>query len=220
MSYQNLHREPSIALMAVIAFLAIVPTLWAQTERRTPQGTSTAKGLIFKSKGVSQSPADQGAQSSALPTFSVVRKNQLLKSLNLPPLTGPGSIYMRLNPRDTYVSGKGYLRFENPDNVDGGAKSAYWGSVIGFVEDASRVEVHLKSEAAGRRYLIDCSVKHTTGDEFKIWNGNDLLQLVQAGSPNGQHLAFVLDATTDGWHKFQISGGSGWYFHFCEVTRL
>jgi hypothetical protein len=123
MSYQNPHKKPSIALMTVIAFLAIVPTLWAQTERRKPQGTSTTKTLIFKGSGVPRMPQDPGPNPPSPPLpLSVVEKNQLLKSLNLPALTGPGSVYVRLSARDTYVADKGFLHFRNA-NVVSGVKS-------------------------------------------------------------------------------------------------
>jgi hypothetical protein len=225
MSYQNPHRKSSITFMTVIAFLAIVPTLWAQTERREPQSTSTPKVLIFKSKGVSR-PANRGAQpSSAPPALSLVQKNQILKSLNLPALTGPGSVYVKLNTRDTYVADKGFLNFIKAKVMDGGGESGYTSLGWGSQPKDNVVEIHLKSEAAGRRYLIDCRVNSWQGHgTFKIWNGNgDLLQTIEGTGPqasHGQHLVFVLEAADDGWHEFRIAGNSDWWFYSCEVTNL
>ena len=222
MLYQNPHRKSSVTLMTVIAFLAIVPTLWAQTERRKPQGAVTPKVLVFKSEGVFRTANRQAQPSSAPSTLSVAEKNQLLKSLNLPPLRGAGSVYLRLNPRDTYVADKGFLNFMKAKWLDGDGDSGY--AALGWGDPKDNVvEIHLKSEAAGRRYLIDCYVLTSEGP-FRIWNGNgDLLQTIEGTgqeASHGQHLVFVLEAAADGWHEFRISGSSHWWFRSCEVTNL
>jgi len=210
--------------MTAIASLALGQTLLAQREtRRPPQGTR--KVLIFKSKGAPLTSEDDG--SSAPPNLSVASKKEMLKELNLP--SEPSSVYIKLTPRNSYVAGKGFLHFRNPNVVASSVEHAYWGPPL---NDEKFVEIRLKSEAAGRRYLIDCAVKQVYGSNypFKIWKGlmeagvsfnaSDLLQTIESVGAQGQHLVFLLDATDNGWHTFRISGGAGWYFYSCEVTNL
>ena len=215
MSYHNPQRASFVVLLTAIASLALGQTLLAQRQTRTPpQGTR--KVLIFKSKGVSRTSEDD--VSSAPPNLSVALKNEMLKELNL--TRGPGSVYIKLTARNNYVLGKGFLFFKNPTAVKGDADNAFWALPDNEKEDF--VEINLKSDAAGRRYLIDCAVKQVgIISPFKIWaGGNELLQTIESAGVQGQHLVFLLDATDDGWHKFRISCGRGWFFYSCEVTNL
>jgi len=191
------------------------PNLSVALKKEMLKEQGPQKLLIFKSKGVSRTSEEDG--SSAPPDLSVALKKEMLKELNLSP--GPGSVYIKLTPRNSYVAGKGFLYFRNPIVVTGKDDNAAWGPPLNDTEKF--VEISLKSEAAGRRYLIDCAVNQTAGSNFKIWKGyNDLLQTIESAGAPGQHLVFLLDATDNGWHMFKISGGAGWYFYSCEVTNL
>ncbi|HEY8224033.1 MAG TPA: hypothetical protein VIG25_02070 [Pyrinomonadaceae bacterium] len=215
--------KSSFVALTIIAFLALCPTLLAQRETRpSSQGRATPKVLIFKSRGVSRAPQDAGPQPLPPPKeLSAASKKEMLKDLHL--AQEPGSIYFKVTLRNSFVAGKGYINFGNPYSVESYHDHVEWQPPNN--EKQKFVEIFLNSEAAGRHYLIDCTVNqvYMSNYPYKIWRGStDLLQTIEAqnNAIYGQHLVFVIEATDDGWHSFRISGGGNWYFYSCEVTHL
>jgi hypothetical protein len=154
MSSQRPRKKLFVVWMTLGVFLATVPAALAQTEiRKLRQGTSIPKVLIFKSKGVphvTRSPLPDAPPPPA--TLSPADKSQILASLNIPGLTAPGSVYVRLSPRKNGVTDKGFLKFHETYGVYGEYQ------LTSLASPGKVVNIHLKSEAAGRRYLIDCAV--------------------------------------------------------------
>lgn len=220
MSHPKPQRTSFVALMTIIAFLVLGPTLLAQSQtRRPPQERGTPKVLIFESKGVSRASEDAAPlPPPPPPDLSVALKKELLKGLNPP--AEPGSIYFKVTPRNSIVAFKGHLIFRNAKSVDAATNSAnWWPAPNEPAPNEKFLQFYFKSEAAGRRYLIDCSVRGDNNYPFKIFTSSNLLQTIESVGAPGQHLVFILDATDNGWDWFYITGGQ-WYFYSCEVTHL
>ncbi|HEV8660520.1 MAG TPA: hypothetical protein VGS96_18085 [Thermoanaerobaculia bacterium] len=197
------------SILMFVTLAAFVVVMSGQTQRR-----STPPVIV---KGVGERTPQTGGPKPPPPPpeLSASAKAQLLKSLNL---TGPGSLYVKLTPRDNYVASRGSLLFQDASIVDG---SVNWVAWYAPASDAKSVKVLVKSEGAGRRYLFDCSVGSSMLDQdkgpFKLWRGQKIIQTFDVDET---HIAFLLDAADAGWNTFLITGGPVWYFFSCEVTRL
>jgi hypothetical protein len=141
----------------------------------------------------------------------------ILKSLG--EKSGPDTRYIRVTPRISFVASKASLAFKNAYWVTSADQFAQWKPP--FDEQGKRVGLWIKSEGAGHKYAIDCSVLQDVGPKypFKVWFGNNVLKSFPSTGA-GQHLVWLLAATGDGWYAYQISGGPGWWFYSCEATRL
>ena len=224
MSSQNQPRKSFVIWMTIIAFLAMLPGTLAQTEtRRPPQGTNTPKVLIFKSKGVPHVPRASLPDAPPPPApLSAADKSQIVASLNIPGLTAPGSVYVRLSPRKNGVAGKAFLTFRYTYGVYGEHQ------LTSLASPGKVVTIHLRPEAAGRLYLIDCAVgSGRVAGSYQIWRKGGssysfkLLQTIESvPDARVQHLIFVLETVNGWWYEFDIRRDSAWYFYSCEVTSL
>jgi hypothetical protein len=129
--------------------------------------------------------------------------------------TEPGSLYVRLTPSQTKVENRGDLRFFKADFVDGGKDYAEWMTAPQYIGQ-SQLILSLKSYT-GHKYLVDCTVAGQSVS-FTV-EGSGGKQTFALPQTNG-HLIFTLEATTAGWHYFQISANGQWIFYSCEVTNL
>ncbi len=151
------------------------------------------------------------------PELSAEAMQAILKSIGA--ASTPGTRYVRVTPRLSFVASKASLAFQNAYWVTSADQYARWKPP--FNEQDKRVGLWVKSEGAGRKYAIDCSVRQDVGPKypFKLWSSNTMLKSFTS-TGEGQHLVFLLAATGAGWYAYQISGGPGWWFYSCEVTHL
>jgi len=191
-----------LVLIAAILVFAI-----AQAQRRAPVIIKGTGERVPQSSGPKPPPPP--------PALSPAAMAAVLKSLNL---QGPGTLFMKLTPRNTFAAGRGSLSFNNPQFVDGYMD---WSSWYGIDDGTRYAGLRLKSEGAGRHYLFDCLVgtTQTPAEQgpFKLWRNQKMVQTFDADEI---HLIFVLETADDGWNEFRIIGGPKWYFFGCEVTRL
>lgn len=136
----------------------------------------------------------------------------------------PGSTYVKLSVQAPAVANKGHFLFGQAAAIDTGQNWAKWAlpaQVEGATETIGLLCVWLKSAAAGRRYLFDCSVSatHTPSVPFVLEGPNGDEQTF-AVNPQGQHLLFVLETFDDEWYPFFISRKKPWWAYSCEVTNL
>jgi hypothetical protein len=146
----------------------------------------------------------------------------------------PGAVFVKLTPRDPSVVNRGALVFVSPVVVEGGESYAQWGpssATVSLSGSQGYLALWLRP-AAGKKYLIDCSVQSSTeGALFSITgpSGSAPTQVGAIGA--AQHLIFVFEASDSQWQGFRISGvgsknrlGTGtkmeWTFYACEVTNL
>jgi hypothetical protein len=216
----------SRSLLALIAALvcltaAVQSTLLAQGDRR-----KTGAAPVFKGGG-----GDRSTPGRKPPPAPVSLSLGTLKNL----IGGePGAIFVKLTPKDPSVVNRGALVFVSPTLVEGGENYATWGpssANVSLFGSEGYLGLWLRP-AAGKKYLIDCSVQSgSEGALFSITGPSGTAPTQVAGVAGGQHLAFVLDATDNKWQGFQIRGvgsknkyGVGskmeWTFYSCEVTNL
>ena len=194
---------------------------------------------VFKSKGVT-SPTPQIKPPGPPPDLTSDDKKTLIKGAALAAPKGllnaePGSVYVKLTPKDPSAPQRAALVFVGAGMVDGGELNyATWtiptpGAIGALVEGstAGHLLLWIRSPQPGRRFLVDCAVTgFSQGQsifgpiEFKVEGPGGFKQKVATAGPTGQHLAFLFDAADSQWNAFKISGGVGWVFHSCEVTNL
>ena len=214
-------------LALALAVLGACPPAWSQT--RGGQGPASgvqARGQIFKGRGDARRREAEKEMPApkAPPKITAAQIASYLKSLKLPPT--PGSTYVTLSVQTPSVANKGHLTFQQPHAVYAGENSfALWGKqeqhAQGEWNKIKYLIVTLKSEAAGRRYLFDCSVRaqHTPSEPFLLL-GAGLEQTFAPVIPGGQHILFVLETVDAGWYWFDINRNEAWYAYSCEVTNL
>jgi len=147
----------------------------------------------------------------------------------------PGSVYVKLTPKNPSAPQKAALVFVEAGAVDGGELNyAAWTTpspgVLGKLAvgyPSGHLLLWIRSPQPGRRFLVDCAVTGFSQGQnffgpigFKIEGPGGLSQKVATVGQTGQHLAFLFDAADNDWNAFKISGGIGWVFHSCEVTNL
>jgi len=214
-------------LALAAAVLGACPPAWSQT--RGGQGPASgvqAQGQIFKGRGDArrrESEKEKATAPKAPPKITAAQIASYLKGFKLPPT--PGSTYVTLSVQTPSVANKGYLTFAQTHLVNAGENYGNWGlqqQVQGEWQTAGYLFVSLKSEAAGRRYLFDCSV-HAPGipsEPFLLSGPDGLEQTFAAVIPGGQHLLFVLETIDAGWYQFAVRRKRAWYAYSCEVTNL
>ena len=170
--------------------------------------------------------------------LSLAEKTDLLKAIGLP---GPGTVYVTLSPSRPEVTNHAALAFERPRVLDGGEDYATWGlrdpdtasadSVQPSQEGTGRkrLGIWFKSEAAGRRYLVDCAVNRGAPDSggsdnlsntFRV-SRSDGSHLVSSSVPlGGGHVVFAVETQDASWYGFMLMGHGTWTFWSCEITRL
>ena len=213
-------------LMLTLAVLAACPAAWPQApdERKGPGSGVLGQRQIFKGRGDArrgelekETPAPK-----APPKITSAQLANFLKDLQLPPT--PGSTYVTLSIQTPYGANKGHLTFIQPHAINTGENGwGLWGTQVQSHGEWQRIKllkVNLKSEAAGRRYLFDCSVRaqNSPSEPFLLVTAG--LQQTFTMIPGGQHLLFVLETVDAGWYTFSISRNEAWYAYSCEVTNL
>ena len=120
---------------------------------------------VYRGRGGARPAAPARTRPAAL---SLAEKTKLLASVALP---GPGTVYVTLRPSYPFVANQGALVFERAREIDCGWDYATWrlwspnsspstDAQLTFEEGkgVKRLGIWFKSEAAGRRYLVDCTV--------------------------------------------------------------
>ena len=184
---------------------------------------------VYRGRGTTRPPAPAGQRLAAL---SLAEKTKLLASVALP---APGTVYVTLSPSRPLVANQGALAFEHPQLVDGGwdyVTWKLWHPGVGESYDdkwtleegkgVKRTGIWFKSEAAGRRYLVDCAVSRPpTGatQTFSVFRGDALVQETELPDDGG-HLVFVVETQDASWYGFTLMSDRTWTFWWCEITRL
>jgi hypothetical protein len=211
-----------------------------------PQGFERDKGRgdvhVFKGNAVERSTP--GAKPAPPPSP--------LSVLDLKKLAGsePGSVFVKVTPKDPSVANRGALVFVTPTLVEGGENYAVWGQPkTGKPHLYSNTELDKIKEKmldvqheSGNSSGQGGAVKPAVDGFVMLWlrsaasrkylidcvvGGSPFLVSGPAGSQITQlnqatgHLIFALEAATAGWYSFRISGSEfGWTFYSCEVTNL
>jgi len=156
------------------------------------------------------------------------QKAEILRSWGV--LSAPGTVLWRLSAADPR-SGRGALVLVNPYLVNAAADFMQWVVVPASSPETLKLRygtgdkmlgLWLRSEGAGRRYLLDCAVAKTA------LLGPTTLKLTSPGGgttswtlgEGDQHVTWVMQASDDGWYDFQLRGDRSWRLHWCEATRL
>lgn len=205
-------------LVWTLALLAGASVLLAQGDGRKSGSAPVFKGGGNRSSGRRPPPAPISLSPDAMKSLVGAT---------------PGSLFIKLTPKDPSAVNRGALVFVNPALVEGGEDYAMWGPAASVSLTGS--EGHLAlwlRPVAGKKYLIDCAVQSsTTGAIFNITGPNGVAPIQIAATGAGQHLIFVLEAGDSQWQGFQISGAGSknkaglgtsmeWTFYSCEVTNL
>jgi len=150
---------------------------------------------------------------------------------------GPGTVFATLTPSKPSVANKAALVFERARIVEGGQGWAAWRLWTGDHPELTQAEgegekalfIWMRSEAAGRRYLVDCMV--SGGGPSDLGTSVDITHTFHVTGPaafdqstalphGGGHVMFVLEAQDDGWYGFSLRSVPSWTFWFCEITRI
>ncbi len=191
---------------------------------------------VFKSKGVPSQTVEIKPPAPP-PDLTTDGKKELIKGAALKGLLNPdpGSVYVKLTPKNPSALLKAALVFIHPQKVDGGEMNyAYFRTNEPYKSAvlSSHIQLWIRSPQPGRQFLIDCAVTgyydalHESGPpEFMIEGPGGFTQKIAVVQPEaGQHLAFLFAASDNQWNAFKISADFpnflGWYFHSCEVTNL
>lgn len=188
---------------------------------------------VFKSKGVPSQTVEIKPPAPP-PDLTTDGKKELIKGAALKGLLNPdpGSVYVKLTPKNPSALLKAALVFIHPQKVDGGEMNyAYFRTNEPYKSAvlSSHIQLWIRSPQPGRQFLIDCAVTINSStsslDEFKIVGPGGFIQKIATAQIGvGQHLAFLFDASDNQWNAFKISADFpnflGWYFHSCEVTNL
>lgn len=125
-----------------------------------------------------------------------------------------------LTPRQTYVSGRGWLIAHDAGLLDpraGLIGAGDEGQLIFAASAYSNAEIHLE-DAAGKRFLFDCGVWGPA-----LIRARTLTASTQAN--NATYGALLSIVTAPGEDVVTISGhaigaGDSWRFRGCEITRI
>src|SRR6266496_6168537 len=216
----------SRSLLALIATLVCLATAVPSTLLAQGVGRKVGAAHVFKGGG-----GDRSTLGRKPPPAPVSLSLDTIKNL----IGGePGTTFVKLTAKDPSVVNRGALVFVSPTLVEGGENYATWGpssANASLFGSEGYLGLWLRP-AAGKKYLIDCSVQSgSEGALFSITGPSGTAPIQVAGVAAGQHLTFVLDATDNKWQGFQIRGvgtknkyGLGakmeWTFYSCEVTNL
>lgn len=225
--YKTLRAAALLKPLALtLAVLGACPAAWSQAvdvRRSGPGGQGQRQ--IFKGRGSARGreAEKETPAPKAPPKITAAQIASFLEGYKLAPT--PGSTYVMLSIQTPSVANKGYLNFSQPHAIHTGENSfGLWGKQEQFQGEWQMIKllkVSLKSEAAGRRYLFDCSVRaQQHPSEPFLLVGAGLEQTFAPVIPGGQHLLFVLETVDAGWYKFYISRNQAWYAYSCEVTNL
>ena len=182
---------------------------------------ATAPQRVVELKSGSIPAAKPQRLPGAPASLTAVERLQLLKGLGQQQTLPAGTMYLKVSSSEMEVNNRGSLQFSNADWVDGGDGISRF--LPNVDEKYQFVQLTLKSEAAGRRYVVDCAVRPFDNQNvpFKIRNyEGELLQTIESSGDKGQHLVFAFEGPDSNWHSVRISRPGGWYFYSCEVTTL
>jgi hypothetical protein len=200
--------------------------------------TSVVPPSIYKvSGGVRPTTVPAGKRPGVL---TLAEKTTLLKGMGLP---GPGTIFATLSPSRPGVPNRAALVFERPRLLEGGEGYAWWrirdpdtgtadfkSLMVTEGTGLKRLGIWFKSEAADRKYLVDCVVNRGLP---KDWAGVDnVVEPFQVVRPDGSHVqtssvppgvghvTFVVQTQDASWYGFMLSTSASWTFWSCEITRM
>ena len=199
--------------------------------------TDVVPASVYQVAGTARPTVPSGRRPN---TLSLAEKTTLLKSMGLP---GPGTVYVTLSPSRPGVASHAALAFERPRILDGGEGYAWWRirdpdtatadfAALQALEGTGlkRLGIWFKSEAANRRYLVDCVVNRGAPSDLAGTDNVTLPFLVKRpdGShfqstsvpPGGGHVTFVVETQDTSWYGFMLSTSASWTFWSCEITRL
>jgi len=234
------HKWPAVAVpMAAFGLgIALAPTLPAQgggqpqpvaatrlaaaTNTSGPRPSAASQMHVFRGKGTSSPDHTKRPQSAQSAPKMLSAADRAKISLELSKAGygkfEPSNRYVRLTPSQPNVANRGLLVYTGPGIVHcGDDYAAFFPDVV-----ENYVVIHVWSPA-NRKYLIDCAVGGTPGNEYANYfvSGPDGTRQRFRPEGSGQLLTFALDATTAGWYVFSISAlhMQGWSFFSCEVTN-
>ena len=191
---------------------------------------------VYRGRGSARPAPPAQPRPAAL---SLAEKTKLLAGVALP---GPGTVYVTLRPSYPFVANQAALVFERARVIDCGWDYATWrlwlpnsspsiDSQLTFEEGkgVKRLGIWFKSEAAGRRYLVDCTVNGggpgnwgsstLLSHVFSVFSGNSLMQETTVPHEGG-HVTFVVETQDANWYGFMLMSNPSWTFWSCEITRL
>jgi hypothetical protein len=156
-------------------------------------------------------------------------KKVVLKQLGLNN-NEPGAIYWSLSPAQPISSGKGVLGFIHPDYLSPDRNSAQFippkkhidNNLYPLVQDFDpALAIWLYSEAAGKRYLVDCRVwVYRYPSQRFILTGPNHFKTTFSASKKTKVISFVVDSTDAGWYGFHLKLNHRWKTSGCDATRV
>ena len=139
----------------------------------------------------------------------------------------PGTRYFQVSPGSPFAANRGAIVFIKAAVVDGSANRAeLWPATnrLGDLPDNPSFEMNsllalwIKAEAAGRRYIVDCSVKVFEGGRIRAVGPGVAVTQTMPREPS--HFTFAVQAQDAQWHGYNLYSGGLWNFYGCDVIRL
>ncbi|HEY5401840.1 MAG TPA: hypothetical protein VIK24_03190 [Pyrinomonadaceae bacterium] len=127
--------------------------------------------------------------------------------------------YASLNPRQTWVDGKGFLNFTSSD---GTAEVSGQHGTAHFTNTLQAVEIGVRASTPAKNYLLDCTVKGPAPCgfcNFAIDGPDGHHEGWERTDSDWKHLLFTVSPDDTDWFVVKLTG-AGMTFKSCDVMEL